>query len=432
MDSVSPGVEVERRRKPRIFYGWWIVGGCFSLQMLVGSLMIHSFTAYFPLLQSQFGWSRSVLSGAFALSRAESGLLGPLQGWLIDKFGPRVMVRGGMLLFGLGFIMFSRLDSVLDYYVAFLLMALGSSVGGFLTVATTVVNWFEKRRGVAMGIAMSGFGIGGLLVPAIAWSLTELGWRQTAFISGVVIIVLGIPIGQLFRQRPEQYGYLPDGATPDAAGASEASDRNTLAADQVDGFTAGEAMRTPAFWLLSLGHSLALLTVGAVSLHLVPHIMESVGLSITAASGAVAVMTVFNIVGQIGGGFLGDRFSKRMLAALAMLVHSVAMLTLAFASTVPMVYAFAVMHGTAWGVRGPMMTTIRADYFGRAAFATIMGFSSLVVMIGMTTGPLFAGFMADIFDGYRVPFVVIAALTGIGSLFFAIAAPPRPPERMRR
>ncbi len=432
MDSVSPGVEVERRRKPRIFYGWWIVGGCFSLQMLVGSLMIHSFTAYFPLLQSQFGWSRSVLSGAFALSRAESGLLGPLQGWLIDKFGPRVMVRGGMLLFGLGFIMFSRLDSVLDYYVAFLLMALGSSVGGFLTVATTVVNWFERRRGVAMGIAMSGFGIGGLLVPAIAWSLTELGWRQTAFVSGVVIIVLGIPIGQLFRQRPEQYGYLPDGATPDTAGESEALDRNTPAADQVDGFTAGEAMRTPAFWLLSLGHSLALLTVGAVSLHLVPHIMESVGLSITAASGAVAVMTVFNIVGQIGGGFLGDRFSKRMLAALAMLVHSVAMLTLAFASSVPMVYAFAVMHGTAWGVRGPMMTTIRADYFGRAAFATIMGFSSLVVMIGMTTGPLFAGFMADVFDGYRVPFVVIAALTGIGSLFFAIAAPPRPLERLRR
>ena len=142
-------------------------------------------------MQTQFGWSRSVLSGAFALSRAESGLLGPLQGWLIDKFGPRVMVRGGMVLFGLGFIMFSRLDSVLDYYLAFLLMALGSSVGGFLTVAATVVNWFEKRRGVAMGIAMSGFGIGGLLVPAIAWSLTELGWRQTAFLSGVAIIVLG-------------------------------------------------------------------------------------------------------------------------------------------------------------------------------------------------------------------------------------------------
>ena len=157
--------------------------------MIVGSLMIHSFTAYFPLLQAQFGWSRTLLSGAFALSRAESGILGPLQGWLIDRFGPRVMVRGGMVLFGAGFIMFSYTDSVLDYYLTFLLMALGSSIAGFLTVATTVVNWFERRRGVAMGIAMSGFGIGGLLVPAVAWSLTTLGWRPTAFISGVFIIM---------------------------------------------------------------------------------------------------------------------------------------------------------------------------------------------------------------------------------------------------
>ena len=397
--------------------------------------MIHSFTAYFPLLQAQFGWSRSLLSGAFALSRAESGLLGPLQGWLIDKFGPRVMVRVGMVVFGLGFIMFSSMDSPLDYYVSFALMALGSSVGGFLTVATTVVNWFERRRGVAMGIAMSGFGIGGLLVPAIAWSLTELGWRQTAFISGLVIIALGLPIGQLFRQRPEQYGWLPDGARPAATGASASGSGTagrSAAAAPVDGFTAAEAMRTPAFWLLSIGHSMALLTVGAVSLHLVPHIIDTVGMSIPAASGAVAVMTVFNIVGQLGGGFLGDRFSKRMLAALAMLAHCVALLILAFASGVPHVYAFAVLHGTAWGVRGPMMTTIRADYFGRASFATIMGFSSLIVMLGMTSGPLFAGFMADVFDGYRVPFVVIAALTGIGSFFFAIAAPPRPPARLRR
>ena len=438
MDTASPRVEVRRSRSSRVFYGWWIVGGGFSLQMLVGSLMIHSFTAYFPLLQTQFGWSRSLLSGAFALSRAESGLLGPLQGWLIDKFGPRVMVRVGMLLFGLGFIMFSQLDSVLDYYVSFALMALGSSVGGFLTVATTVVNWFERRRSVAMGIAMSGFGIGGLLVPLVAWSLTELGWRQTAFISGLVVIALGLPIGQLFRQRPEQYGYLPDGVEPESArdgesGSSAESERGAMAGGgQVDGFTAGEAMRTPAFWLLSLGHSLALLTVGAVSLHLVPHIMDTVGLTITAASGAVAVMTVFNIVGQLGGGFLGDRFSKRMLAAIAMLVHCAGLLILAYATSLALVYVFAVLHGTAWGVRGPMMTTIRADYFGRASFATIMGFSSLIVMVGMTSGPLFAGFMADMFDGYKVPFVVIAVLTGIGSLFFAIAAPPRLPVRTPR
>ena len=436
------GVSLEEKEKQvrsgRVFYGWWIVSGGFSLQMIVGSLMIHSFTAYFPLLQAQFGWSRALLSGAFALSRAESGILGPLQGWLIDRFGPRVMVRGGMVLFGAGFIMFSYTDSVLDYYLTFLLMALGSSIAGFLTVATTVVNWFERRRGVAMGIAMSGFGIGGLLVPAVAWSLTTLGWRPTAFISGIFIIIVGFPIAQLFRQRPEQYGYLPDGATIPGHGSGgdysrESPERSaTSVGDDVGGFTAREAMRTPVFWLLSMGHGMALLTVGAVSLHLVPHIMESVGLTITAAAGAVSVMTVFNILGQVGGGFLGDRFSKRMLCTIAMLMHAAALLTLAYATTILPVLVFAVLHGTAWGLRGPMMTTIRADYFGRASFATIMGFSSLVVMVGMTGGPLFAGFMADIFDGYRVPFVIIAALTGAGSLFFALARPPRLPERLRR
>jgi MFS family permease len=436
MSRIPLGEEQVKRKRNRVFYGWWIVGGSFSLQMIVGSLMIHSFTAYFPLLQTQFGWSRAVLSGAFALSRAESGILGPLQGWLIDRFGPRMMVRVGMLIFGVGFIFFSQTDSVLDYYITFLLMAMGSSIAGFLTVATTVVNWFEKQRGVAMGIAMSGFGFGGLLVPAVAWSLTSLGWRPTAFFSGVLIIIVGMPIAQLMRQRPEQYGYLPDGAIASAIESegedSEQEAHVALDGSEVEGFTAREAMKTPAFWLLSFGHSMALFTVGAVSLHLIPHIIDSVGVSVTSASSAVVVMTIFNIIGQLGGGFLGDRFSKRGLAAVAMLVHAVALLILAYATTILPVFIFAVLHGTAWGVRGPMMTTIRADYFGRASFATIMGFSSLIVMVGMTAGPLIAGFLADIFDGYRVGFTVIAAITGAGSLFFVLARKPALPDRTLR
>jgi MFS family permease len=421
----------------RVFYGWWIVAGGFSLQMVIGALMIHSFTAYFPLLQAHFGWSRTMLSGAFALTRAESGLLGPLQGWLIDKFGARMMVRIGVLLFGIGFIFFSQIDSVLGYYVTFTIMSVGSSIAGFLTVATTVVNWFEKKRSLAMGIAMTGFGIGGLFVPAIAWSLTTLGWRPTAFFSGVLVILIGLPLAQLMRQRPEQYGYLPDGeVAPKNLPGTEREETSSTATEvpsNINGnaneFTAREAMRTSAFWLLSIAHAMALLTVGAVSLHLVPHIIDSVGLTITMASTSVAVMVVFNIIGQLGGGLLGDRFSKRILSAIAMIGHSIALLVLAYATTLTSVFIFAVLHGLAWGIRGPMMTTIRADYFGRRSFATIMGFSSLIVMLGMTAGPLFAGFMADQFDGYRVGFVTIAIITGLGSIFFLLAKKPDPPVR---
>lgn len=421
----------------RVFYGWWIVGAGFSLQFIAGSLLNHSFTAYFPLLQRHFGWSRTVLSGAFALSRMESGLLGPLQGWLIEKLGPKMVVRIGMLMFGTGFMLFSRTDSLFDYYFTFALMAIGASVGGFLTVATTVVSWFEKKRGVAMGIAMSGFGVGGLVVPAVAWSLMSYGWRSTALFSGILIIAMGLPLAQLMRQWPEQYGYLPDG---DLIGSEEGPDQlsqttqtgsDRPVGEFVDGFTVKEAMKTPAFWLLGVGHSMALLTVSAVSLHLVPHVTESIGLSVTKASTSVAVLTVFNILGQLGGGVLGDRFNKRILMAVAMLAHAIALVILAYAETYSTVFLFAVIHGAAWGIRGPMMTTIRADYFGRASFASIMGYSSLIMMVGATGGPLIAGAMADLFGRYQEGFLIIAGITSIGSVLLACAGAPKLPSRLQ-
>jgi MFS family permease len=168
-----------------------------------------------------------------------------------------------------------------------------------------------------------------------------------------------------------------------------------------------------------------------VSLHLVPHVTESVGLSVTKASTSVAVLTVFNILGQLGGGVLGDRFSKRVLMSVAMLAHSIALVILAFAESYSIVCLFAIIHGAAWGIRGPMMTTIRADYFGRASFATIMGYSSLIMMVGATGGPLIAGAMADLFGGYKEGFLIIAGITGIGSIFLACAGKPKLPPRLQ-
>ena len=427
-----------KHRADRVFYGWWIVAGGFSIQMLVTSLVLHSFTAYFPLLQAQFGWSRTLLSGAFSLSRAESGLLGPIQGWLIEKFGPRAVTRMGVVMLGVGFMLFSQIDSVLSYYLTFALMAIGASLATYLTVSSTVVNWFVKKRALAIGLAMSGFGFGGLLVPLVAWSLLTFGWRETAFYSGVLVILMGIPIAQVMRRTPEEHGYLPDGEIANNAGQIAASHltgdtptTSTAVAASPGDFTLREAMQTSSFWLLSVGHGLAVLTVGAVSLHLIPHVVDSVGLSIQTASVAVATMTAFNIVGQLGGGLLGDHVNKRALAAGCMLLHSAAMITLAYATSIVPVLIFAVMHGLAWGTRGPMMTTIRADYFGRTHFASIMGFSSLIVMFGMIGGPLFAGFMADIADGYTAGFVVIACLTATGSVFFLLSTRPQQPLASR-
>lgn len=420
----------------RVFFGWWIVAGGMGIQALTGGLLQLGYGAYIVLLQSEFGWSKTMLSGAFSMARMENGLLGPLEGWLVDRFGPRMVMRFGIVLFGVGFMLFSQINSVTTFYLTFLMMAAGASLGGFLPITTAIVNWFQRRRATAMGIMATGMSIGGFMVPLVALSLRTFGWRPTAFMSGVLILAIGLPLAQLMRHRPERYGYYPDGDAPrDNHGLSPVSGHGASghqAAPAAEGqrdFTAREAMRTPAFWLISLGHASALLVVSAVMVHLVSHLTDSMGYSLQAAGAVVSLLTAMSMTGQLAGGFIGDRFSKRWIAAACMIGHFAALLILAHAVSFVMVVMFAILHGLAWGVRGPLMQAIRADYFGRTSFGTIMGFSSMIVMLGNTSGPLVAGAMADRFGNYELGFTLLAGLTGMGSLFFALAKRPRHREQ---
>ena len=136
------------------------------------------------------------MAGAFALTRIESGLLGPLQGWLTDRFGPRIILQIGMVLYGIGFMLFSQVETVLTFYLSFALMAVGSSLGGFATVMVAVVSWFRKHRSKATALSSLGFSLGGLCVPIVVLALESWGWRVTAFVSGVLILLIGLPLCQ--------------------------------------------------------------------------------------------------------------------------------------------------------------------------------------------------------------------------------------------
>jgi MFS family permease len=193
-------------------------------------------------------------------------------------------------------------------------------------------------------------------------------------------------------------------------------------------FTPREAIRTGAFWLVSLGHGSALLVVSAVLVHMVTHVTERLGYSLAQAATVVALLTVSQIAGHLGGGWAGDRVSKRAIAAGCMVGHAAALLLLATASAYWMVIAFAVLHGLAWGTRGPLMAAIRADYFGSAAFGTISGASSMVAMLGMMGGPLVAGILADRTGSYRPGFTVLAVLAFLGAFYFLLARRPPPPS----
>ena len=405
-------------RRHNVFHGWWIVTAGFGLEALISSLMFHSYGAYVVLLREEFGWSKTMLSAAFSMARAESGIFGPLQGWLTDRLGPRTMIRTGMVIFGVAFMLMSQVNSPLTFFAAFFLMAVGSSLGGYLPITVAIVRWFRRRRALALSLSSTGMPVGGLLVQLVVLSLTRFGWRWTAFASGVLILAVGLPLAQLVRARPEPYGLAPDGERPESP--TEDASITSPAAD----FTPREAMRTPAFWLIALGHGSALLVVSALMVHLMVHVTERLGYSLHQSAAVVAVMTVMQGIGQVAGGWTGDRFSKRGIIVGCMLAHATAVLLLASATTLTAVLGFAVLHGLAWGVRGPLMSAIRADYFGTASFGTIAGFSSRIVMLGMLAGPLVAGMLADRTGSYELGFRVLAGLAAVGSVFFLLATRP--------
>jgi MFS family permease len=425
--SALQGIDQILRPQGRVFYGWRIVLAGVGIHVLVSAFMMQSYGAYVVMLHRDFGWSKTLLAGAFSMARVESGILGPLQGWLIDRFGPRAILRIGVVAFGLGFASFSQIDSLLGFYVTFFLIALGSSLGGFVTVIVALVNWFDRHRAKALALSQMGFALGGLSVPLIILALESFGWRATALASGVLIIAVGLPLAQVFRHRPEDHGEAVDGL-PNPLAQSEPESEPGALVDRSGDSSAREAMRTRAFWLISLGHASALLVVSAVMVHLVPHLTESLGYSLATAGWIVALMTTVQMIGLLSGGYLGDRFDKRIIVVICMVAHASGLLLVAHATSLAMVLGFALLHGWAWGTRGPLMVAMRADYFGASSFGTIMGFSSLIVMMGMMAGPLVAGYMADRSGNYESGLSVLAIAALLGSVFFLLATPP---ERSR-
>ena len=410
--------------QPRIFYGWYIAGAGFLTQFMLGVLMFHSFGTYVALMQADFGWSRTTFSIAFAAQRVESGVLGPIQGWVIDTYGPRNVMIVGLVLFAAGFFVLSQVNSLLTFYIAFLLIAVGASLGSFLSVVVALVNWFRKSRTRALGLLSMGFAVGGLTATPMALIIEGVGWRTSAFASAIIVLVVGIPLAMVVRHRPEPYGLLPDGADPNSVAGEDDEDAEWS-------MTAREALRSPAFWLISFGQASALLVIGALMVHLVVFIHEDLGFGLGLAAFAITIQTAGQISGQLAGAYLGDRLPKRPLIIVALLGHALAILLLALANGLTMVYVAVAINGLAWGSRGPLLLAIRADYFGPRRFGTIMGFSSLVIMLGFIIGPVFAGVMYDQTGSYRTGFLVLSFFAALGSVLFVFVRPPKDLERWR-
>ena len=204
--------EQSKKGLGRIYYGWWLVLGAATLAAFNSSLFLASFAVYIVHMERTLGWSRTVLTGAYSMSRSQSGFLAPAEGWLVDKIGPRATMRIGAVLLSAGLIGLSQVHHVAVYYAIFFLMALGSALMVQITVITTIGRWFVRNRTKAIAFSLTGSSIGGFIgVPIVALAVESFGWRTVTFSAGLIILAVAIPVSSIFRYSPEAHGMRPDG-----------------------------------------------------------------------------------------------------------------------------------------------------------------------------------------------------------------------------
>ena len=411
-----------------IFYGWWLVLITGLVMVIATVPLFHAMAVWAVALELHFGWTRAQLGLALTLTRVESGLIGPLEGYLTDKIGARRMVFIGLVILGGAWIFFSRVENLWMFYVAYVFMAVGQGLGSWIPLMTMLNKWFTRRRSSAIGWAnvVSRFGAL-LLVPAIAWTVADspgrIGWQMTALILGIGILILAAPLSYLLRNDPKDYGEVPDGGAPRPAATTAGSAAPAQPRQQE--MTATEALRTPAFWLIAFGHGFTSMVILAIMTHL-GLLMVDKGYTGQDAGWVVSVYTGVAMVFQLVGGYAGDRLSKRVALAFFTVVQAGGVLILVVANTLPMFYLFGMLFGAGFGGRNPLTVAIRADYFGTGSFGKILGFSTVPMNLLLLIASPFAGWMFDQYGSYDLAFLILAGLNMVGAVCFLVASRPRP------
>ena len=400
-----------------VFYGWWLVGVAAFLLTLMSLTVFQGLGTILVALERQFGWSRTALSGAFSLARVEGAILGPVEGLLVDRVGTRKMVFIGYILMGLGFLWLGQVETLWAFYASFMLITLGSGLGGWLAIIAMVNNWFTRQRTFAMASAMSGIHFGGLLVPLLALGIEAFEFSGAATIIGVFLLTVVGPAAKAIRNHPEDMGLQPDGD-------SDNSSESVLTEDDEPDFTAAQALRTPAFWILTVMQVASSVAIVTLALHLVPKLTD-MGMTLSGAGTVVLTYTIVALPSQFLSGYFADRLPKTLMIAIFLAIQGIALTIIAFADTILLAYIFALLYGIGFGGRNPLTTAIRGEYFGRKAFATIMGISQFPMNIGMIGAPLFAGYMFDTTNSYVIPFSVFAILTFFGAFLMLFVKKPR-------
>ncbi|MBA7711648.1 putative MFS-type transporter YhjX [subsurface metagenome] len=312
--------------------------------------------------------------------------------------------------------------SLVMFYASFLLIGLGASLGVFMIPTTAVVRWFRRNLGKANGALALGFNIGGLLVPIVAKIIDTYGWQNSLIIFGIVWCVISIPLSFVFRSRPEDYGMLPNGKPQEDLEHSSDPKAHDFS------LSVKEALRTPAFWLLSTAFMLHRAGIMAVLTHVMPYLTSS-GIGRATASMIVMFISIAALVARLPYGWLADIFNKKYVAFSSIFLTSVGLLLFSFinAHSLWLIIPFVLIYGIGYAGGAPLRPPIIREYFGTKNFGTIWGLSGIFSTVAMMVTPLAAGWVYDMRGVYDPIWLVLSGTCMAGAiLILAMPSAPRP------
>ena len=373
------------------------------------------------LIFEDMGWDRSTIAFAVTAGTWGSGLLTPFIGRLADKHGPRRLMPIGAAIVGLSFFGLAGIGQVWHFYAAYIV---GRSIANPTLVGvvprTVAVNFFSRRRNLAIGLVSTFRPVGGgINIQAISLIAAFYSWRTAYRVLGIFSLLLVAPLFLIMRRRPEDLGLMPDG---DSRPVRDSRARNFSPPDD-DGWTAGEALGTSAFWLIVSAEMITILTSGTIGFQVAPYLVDS-GMSQPLAALAVTLSSSLGAIVNPGWGLLADRYQPRLLAVAATILAMMCAGLFIISKGAYAIFFFAILWGMASGGLNVLGSMMIAQYFGRASYGAITGLAGPFQMVFLGLGPTFGALLYAWTGGYDILWIYAIASYAVGAVLIFSARRP--------
>ena len=433
-----------RSRFQGVYYGWYMLAGASVMNAFGGTIVWQGFAVFFIPVAESLGIQYWQTSLAFALARAENGVLGPITGWALDRFGYIPLILAGTLITGFGYILLSRQDTYIAFLIVYLCVVSVGSSTSFMQATTAALNtWFIRYRGMVMSINSAAFRLGGaIVIPLLSVGVINLGWQTTSWIVGAILIVAIAPLAFLFRRSPESMGLKPDGgisyshmrqrirrressassATSSSGSRGSNESQSSFSSATSDGdFTTKQALKTPSFWILVTATTLRISVHGTIFLHFIP-ILVSRGETQQTAANLVGAISLAAVPVILFTGYISDRVGRPLMLTFLYSASAISLLMITLVEgTWPIFLAMLLFTGSEAG--SSLNWAIIGDLFGRARYATIRGLMAPIYNMALIVAPVAAGYTYDRLGTYQPVLITGTILMIFAALVFLSLQP---------